>query len=149
MKHNGISTSRISLLMISTCITAAQCSIFFLHDHIVLSQESKNENRFIKVGISRFYDSPVYLDMNSIKNIQGNRYIYTAIVDLSKKRGNEEDIEVDCDQPKLARIVRARYYKNGILYKTEDINHTQEEHFSSSNFIANKTVCSSINKKGS
>lgn len=149
MKHNGISISQISLMIISTCIIAAQNSIFYLHDHIVLSQESKNKNRYIKVGISQFYDSPVYLDMNSIVNIQGNRYSYTAIVDLSKKDGNEEDIEVDCDQPKLAHIVRARYYRNGMLYKTEDTNHTQEEHSSSSNFAANKTICSSLNKSGS
>lgn len=139
----------------------SKTTVFFetAPDYKIKTQKSRNNNfaakvpkskKLIRLGKSKYslYDKPSYLDSHSIKKIDAKSYIYTTITDPERVYGNENDILVNCNSPQFYKIIRARYFENKTLVKTELINYRQDARLPYNALFktANSIVCRSQQK---
>lgn len=99
-------------------------------------------NRYLKLGMSQYYEQPIYLDQQSIRQVAPLTYQYTTVVGLTGPERAERDSMVDCSNVKSITLLEARYYEHGQLSKRERIQVTQVAHDGAdANYSANVAVC--------
>ncbi|PSN19288.1 hypothetical protein C7271_08045 [filamentous cyanobacterium CCP5] len=99
-----------------------------------------------ELGMSEFYDRPVYLDEGSITPVGDNAYRYRTIIGVPN-RLSETEYRVDCDRLETVQVLRSRYYdSDGDLQEVEVVNDAvpanQDNPPSTRRYNASQYICS-------
>ena len=104
-----------------------------------------NPDDLREVGVSEFYEKPIYLDQSSIQAVEGDTYSYTTLVGRSE-RLSETDYRVDCRSLETVQVLRSRYYdRDGDLQELELVDQlvpaNQDNPTSTQLYNASRYIC--------
>lgn len=98
------------------------------------------------VGESAYYEQPVYLDEDSIREVEPNQYRYRTHIGLNAREA-ESDLSVNCENPSQVRIIRTRYYnESNQVSEVEAVGETQtvaDQPPNTALYSANQIICNS------